>query len=394
MVKKEWGMDTLVVHGSEGIDKVTGAVAPPIYQSSTFAFRNSDHGEALFKGEATGYIYSRLGNPTEECLEREMAFLENGEAALAFASGMGAETALILTLCGVGDNLVSSITVYGGTHAMYKTLLPRFGIEGREVNATHLDELEAAIDDRTKLIFIETPANPTLAIIDIRGCARIAHKHGIPLVVDNTFATPMLQRPLDLGADVVIHSATKYIGGHGDTVAGIVVGKQELITRIRKETLNHVGSCISPFNAWLLLRGLKTLAVRMRRHCTNAMRVAQYLSFHPRVKIVHFPGLAFHPGHELAKSQMSDFGGMIAFEIKGNRKDATKVMDALELCTMAVSLGDCDTLVCHPASTTQSSYTSEQLAEAGIAEGLIRLSVGIEDPRDICADLGQALKAF
>lgn len=394
MVKKEWGMDTLVVHGSEGIDKVTGAVAPPIYQSSTFAFRNSDHGEALFKGEATGYIYSRLGNPTEECLEREMAFLENGEAALAFASGMGAESALILTLCGVGDNLVSSITVYGGTHAMYKTLLPRFGIEGREVNATHLDELEAAIDDRTKLIFIETPANPTLAIIDIRGCARIAHKHGIPLVVDNTFATPMLQRPLDLGADVVVHSATKYIGGHGDTVAGIVVGKQDLITRIRKETLNHVGSCISPFNAWLLLRGLKTLAVRMRRHCSNAMRVAQYLSFHPRVKIVHFPGLAFHPGHELAKSQMSDFGGMIAFEIKGNRKDATKVMDALELCTMAVSLGDCDTLVCHPASTTQSSYTLEQLAEAGIAEGLIRLSVGIEDPRDICADLGQALKAF
>jgi methionine-gamma-lyase len=307
---------------------------------------------------------------------------------------MGAETALILTLCGVGDNLVSSITLYGGTHAMYKTLLPRFGIEGREVNATRLDELEAAIDERTKLIFIETPANPTLAIIDIRACARIAHKHGIPLVVDNTFATPILQRPLDLGADIVIHSATKYIGGHGDTVAGIVVGKKDLITRVRKETLNHVGSCISPFNAWLLLRGLKTLAVRMNRHCTNAVRVAQYLSFHPRVKIVHFPGLAFHPGYEIAKSQMSGFGGMIAFEIKGNRDDAKKVMDALELCTMAVSLGDCDTLVCHPASTTQSSYSIEQLAEAGIAEGLIRLSVGIEDPRDICEDLGQALKAF
>ncbi len=394
MVKKEWGIETLVVHGSEGIDKHTGAVSPPIYQSSTFAFKDSNHGEALFKGEVTGYTYSRFGNPTEACLEREMAFLENGEDALAFASGMAAETALIMTLCGVGDNLVSSATIYGGTHAMYKTLLPRFGIQAREVNAANLDELEATIDDRTKLIFIETPANPNMAIVDIQSCARIAKSRGIPLVVDNTFATPILQRPLELGADLVIHSATKYIGGHGDTVAGIVVGTKAMITRIRKETLNHIGSCISPFNAWLLLRGLKTLAVRMRRHCSNAMRVAQYLSFHPRVKVVHFPGLKFHPGHDIARSQMSDFGGMLAFEIKGNREDAKKFMDALELCTNAVSLGDCDTLVCHPASTTHSSYTSEQLADAGVAEGLIRLSVGIEDPRDICADLGQALRAF
>ncbi len=394
MVKKEWGLDTIAVHGSEGIDKFTGAVAPPIYQSSTFAFKDSNHGEALFKGEAVGYIYSRLGNPTEECLEREMAFLESGEAALAFASGMGAESALILTLCGTGDNIVSSATIYGGTHAMYKTLLPRLGIEAREVMANHLDELEAAIDNRTKMIFIETPANPTMAIIDIRACARLAHKYDIPLVVDNTFATPILQRPLELGADIIIHSATKYIGGHGDTVAGIIVGSKALITRVRKETLNHIGSCISPFNAWLLLRGLKTLAVRMKRHCSNAMRVAQYLSFHPRVKHVYYPGLGFHPEHDLARSQMSEFGGMLAFEIKGDREDAKKVMDALELCILAVSLGDCDTLICHPASTTHSSYSSDQLAEAGISEGLIRLSVGIEDPRDICADLGQALKAY
>ena len=392
MVRKEWGFDTLAVHGSEGIDKHTGAVAPPIYQSSTFAFRNSEHGEKLFKGEADGYIYSRLGNPTEACLEREMAFLEGGEAALAFASGMGAEMALALTLCGTGDNYVCSVTLYGGTHAMNMNFMPRMGIEAREVRATHLDEVEAAITERTRFLFIETPANPTLAIIDIKACARLAHKHGILLVVDNTFATPMLQQPLALGADVVVHSATKYIGGHGDVVAGVVVGTKELITRVRKESLNNIGSCISPFNAWLLLRGLKTLAVRMRRHCSNAMHVAQYLSFHPKVKIVHYPGLKFHPGHELARSQMSDFGGMIAFECKGNKADAVRVMDALELCTMAVSLGDCDTLVCHPASTTQSSYTVEQLAEAGISETLIRLSVGIEDPRDICADLGQALK--
>lgn len=394
MIKKEWGFDTLVVHGSEGIDTRTGAVAPPIYQSSTFAFRNSDHGEKLFKGEADGYIYSRLGNPTEECLEREMAFLERGEAALALASGMAAEAALFLTLCGTGDNYVVSKTLYGGTHAMNLTLMPRLGIQAREVNALHLDELEAAIDSRTKLLFIETPANPNLAIIDIRACAHIAKKHGILLVVDNTFPTPVLQRPLELGADVIVHSATKYIGGHGDTVAGILVGTKELMTRVRKETLNHVGSCISPFNAWLLLRGLKTLAVRMQRHCENAMQVAQYLSFHPKIHTVYYPGLRIHPGHEVARSQMSNFGGMVAFELRGSREDSKRMLDRLELCTMAVSLGDCDTLICHPASTTQSSYTPEMLAEAGISESLIRISVGIEDPRDICADLGQALKAL
>jgi len=394
MVNKEWGFDTLAVHGSEGIDPHTGALSPPIYQSSTFAFRDSQHGEDLFKGQAEGYIYSRLGNPTEACLEREMAFLEGGEAALAFSSGMAAEAALILTLCGAGDNYICSKTVYGGTHAMNMTLLPRLGIEAREVSALHLDELEAAINERTKLVFIETPANPTLGIADIRACAHIAKKHGVPLVVDNTFSSPALQQPLKLGADIVVHSATKYIGGHGDTVAGILVGSKDLMTRVRKETLNHVGSCISPFNAWLLLRGLKTLAVRMQRHCSNAMRVAQYLSFHPKVKAVYYPGLQFHPGHEIARNQMSDFGGVLAFEIKGDREAGKKVMDAVKLCTMAVSLGDCDSLICHPASTTHSSYTPAQLVEAGISEGLIRLSVGIEDPRDICADLGQALKVI
>ncbi|MBM3328260.1 MAG: aminotransferase class I/II-fold pyridoxal phosphate-dependent enzyme [Calditrichaeota bacterium] len=392
MIKPEWGFDTLCVHGSEGIDPRTGAVAPPIYQSSTFAFQNADHGEQLFRGEAKGYIYSRLGNPTEECLEREMAFLEKGEASLALSSGMAAEVAVILTLCKTGDNYVSSATVYGGTHAMNIGLMPRFGIEAREVRATHLDELEAAIDDRTRLLFIETPANPTLDIIDIEACAQIARRHGILLVVDNTFATPLLQRPLEFGADVVVHSATKYIGGHGDTVAGIIVGSAGLIKQVRKETLNHIGSCISPFNAWLLLRGLKTLAVRMRRHSSNALQVAQYLTFHPRIRQVYYPGLRFHPGHELARHQMSDFGGMLAFDIKGSREDGKRLMDAVELCTLAVSLGDCDTLICHPASTTHSSYNTEQLEQAGISETLIRLSVGIEDARDICADLGQALK--
>jgi len=392
MVKKEWGFDTLAVHGSEGVDKHTGAVSPPIYQSSTFAFKNAAHGEALFKGEADGFIYSRLGNPTEACLEREMAFLEGGEAALAFASGMAAETALFLTLCSAGDNYVSSVCVYGGTHSLGLKFMPRMNIEAREVRATNLDEIEAAIDSRTRLLFIETPANPTLDIIDISACVEIAHRHNLPLVVDNTFATPALQQPLELGADVIVHSATKYISGHGDTVAGILVGTTGMMTRVRKETLNLAGFCISPFNAWLLLRGLKTLPVRMKRHCENAIRVAQYLVFHPKVKAVYYPGLRTHPGHELARRQMKDYGGMIAFEIKGAREDGPKVMDALELCIQAVSLGDCDTLICHPATTTHSTYTAEQLAEAGISETMIRLSVGVEDPHDICADLGQALK--
>ena len=392
MVKKEWGFDTLAVHGSEGIDKHTGAVSPPIYQSSTFAFRSASHGEALFKGEVEGYIYSRLGNPTEACLEREMAFLEGGEAALAFASGMAAEAALFLTLCRAGDNYVSSVCVYGGTHSMNANFMPRMGIDAREVRAANLDEVAAAIDDRTRVLFIETPANPTLDIIDVAACAEIAHQRGVLLAVDNTFATPALQRPLEMGADVIVHSATKYISGHGDTVAGVLVGAKDLMTRVRKETLNLIGPCISPFNAWLLLRGLKTLPIRMKRHCENAMQVAQYLSFHPRVKTVYFPGLRSHPGHELARKQMKDYGGMVAFEIKGTRDDGKKMMDSVELCTLAVSLGDCDTLICHPASTTHSTYNAEQLAAAGISETMIRLSVGVEDPRDNSADLGQALK--
>lgn len=391
MVKKEWGFDTLAVHGSEGIDPRTGAISTPIYQSSTFAFRDSDHGEALFKGEEKGYIYSRISNPTTECLEREMAFLEKCEAAVAFSSGMAATSTLIMTVCRSGENYVSAVTVYGGTHAMSEQFMPRVGIEAREVRATHLDELEAAIDDKTRLIFIETPANPTLDIVDIRTCVQIARKHGIIVVVDNTFATPALQTPVDFGADVIVHSATKYIGGHGDTVAGILVGKKALMDEVR-HAMVLIGPCISPFNSWLLLRGLKTLAVRMKRHCENAMHVAQYLSFHPKVKKVYYPGLRTHPAYDLALSQMSDFGGMVAFETKGSKSDAKVFVDATELCIQAVSLGDCDTLICHPASTIHSSYSVEQLEQAGISETMIRVSVGIEDPRDICADLGQALK--
>ncbi|TKJ40732.1 methionine gamma-lyase [candidate division LCP-89 bacterium B3_LCP] len=392
MIKKSWGFATLAVHGSGGHDPLTGAISPPIYQSSTFAFNDSQHGADLFAGTAKGYIYSRILNPTQEALEREMAFLEKGEVALAFGSGMAAITVATMTLCNSGENFISSRTIYGGTHAMYLKVLPRLNIGVTEVDATDLNQIEDAIDEKTRFLFIETPANPTIEIIDIKGCAEIAHRKGIKLVVDNTFATPYLQQPLTMGADIVIHSATKYIGGHGDTVAGITVGPKTIMEEMRKGVAVDVGACISPFNAWLLLRGLKTLPVRMDRHCENATKVAQFLAFHPKVERVWFPGLRTHPQHDLAKAQMDNFGGMIAFEIRGGLEEGKRMMDAVELCTLAVSLGDCDTLIVHPASTTHSSYSPEDLEATGISPGMIRLSVGVEDIEDIIDDLSQALK--
>jgi len=383
---------TLCVHGSGGADPQTGAISVPIYQSSTFAFKSAKHGAALFAGEEEGYFYTRLGNPTTAALEREMAFLEGGEAALCFSSGMAAISAVILELCNSGDNLVSSDTVYGGTHNLYKETLPKWNIQVKEVNATDLAKVESAIDEKTRLVFIETPANPTLAIIDIEGCAKICRKHQIPLVIDNTFATPYLQRPIEMGADIIIHSATKYIGGHGDTIAGIVIGKKDFITNLRAKILRDLGAVISPLNSWLLLRGLKTLPVRMDRHCANAFEVAKFLSLHPKINWVRYPGLSTHPQYELACRQMKKFGGMITFEIKGDREAGEKLMNNVGLITLAVSLGDCDSLIEHPASMTHSTYNAQELAEVGISEGLIRLSVGLEDPSDIINDLKSALK--
>jgi len=383
---------TLCVHGSGGVDPQTGAISVPIYQSSTFAFKSAKHGAAIFAGEDNGYVYTRLGNPTQAALEREMAFLEGGEAALCFSSGMAAISGVILSLCQSGDNLVSSDTVYGGTHNLYKETLPRWNIQVKEIDATNLKNLENAIDEKTRMIFIESPANPTLSIIDIEGCANITKKNGIPLVIDNTFATPYLQRPLEMGAQIIIHSATKYIGGHGDTIAGVVVGKKNYIDELRAKILRDIGGVISPLNAWLLLRGLKTLPVRMDRHCANALEIAKFLSLHPKINWVRYPGLSTHPQHEMAVKQMKKFGGMITFEVKGGRKAGEKLMNSLGLITLAVSLGDCDSLMEHPASMTHSTYSAEKLAEIGVSEGLIRVSVGLEDPSDIITDLKLALK--
>ena len=389
---KKLSFDTLCVHGSGGADPATGALSLPIYQSSTFKFKSARHGAQLFLGEKEGYVYTRLGNPTQAAFEREMAFLEGGEAALAFASGMGAISSVIFSLCESGDNFISTNTLYGGTHNLFMETLPRYKIETREVDTTKPENILNAIDDHTRLIYIETPANPTLTVTDLKACARIAKDYKIPLVVDNTFSTPYFQRPLELGADVVLHSATKYIGGHGDTVAGVVIGKKDFIDRLRANFLRDLGAVISPVNAWLLVRGLKTLAVRMQRHQENATKVAKFLQFHPKVKRVYYPGLTTHPQHEVAKKQMFGFGGMVSFEIKGGRRAGEKLMDSVKLFTLAVSLGDVDSLIEHPASMTHSTYSAEELAECGITESLVRLSVGLEDFRDLIADLSQALR--
>jgi methionine-gamma-lyase len=383
---------TICVHGSGGVDRATKAVATPIYQSSTFAFSNAQEGADLFAGAKEGYVYTRLGNPTLSALEREMAFLEGGEAALATASGMAATSTAILTLLKCGDTLVSSDTLYGGTHQFFMESLKRIGIKVAEVDATNPENIRVAITPETKAVFIETPANPTLTLVDIEEVSRICHAQGVALMVDNTFATPYYQRPLQYGADMVIHSATKYIGGHGDTIGGVIVGAHEFISKARKETLRDFGGCLSPFNAWLLLRGLKTLPVRMERHSFNAMRIAQYLSFHPKVECVAYPGLRIHPQHELAKKQMTGFGGMVSFILKGGKPAGQKLCDSVKLMTLAVSLGDCDTLIEHPASMTHATYSEEDLKAAGIAPGLVRISVGIEGIDDLIADLSQALK--
>ncbi|MBU1707251.1 aminotransferase class I/II-fold pyridoxal phosphate-dependent enzyme [bacterium] len=392
MVKKNWGFATLAVHGSGGVCPHTGAVSMPIYQSSTFAFKSAEHGAHLFSGEEKGYIYSRISNPTIDALQNEMAFLEKGEGALAFASGMAASTATVLGFCESGDSVLCSRVVYGGTYALFAHILPKLGIEPIFVDGTDLENIENAIKPNTKLLFVETPANPTLDIVDIEACAALAKRHNIALGVDNTFATPYYQQPLSMGADLVIHSATKYIGGHGDTVAGLIISNNEIIKRIHDGVMVDMGGCISPFNAWLLLRGLKTLPIRMDRHSSSAMQIAKFLSFHPKVERVYYPGLPIHPQYALAKKQMKNFGGMISFDLKADQEQIRRFQDALELCTIAVSLGDCDTLVCHPASTTHSTYTPEERKDAHIHEKLVRISVGVEDPQDIIDDLQQGLK--
>jgi methionine-gamma-lyase len=383
-------IETNIVHGGQHPDEETGALSPPIYQTSTFAFRDADHGAMLFKEEAEGHIYTRLSNPTIDLLARKIALLESTDAGVVFASGLAAIFNVIVTCAKCGDHIVSDDTIYGGSFALFKNVLPRLGITLTFVDASDPSKLQAAIKPETKLVFIETPANPTLKIVDIAACSKICTAKKIPLCVDNTFATPYLQRPIELGADVVIHSMTKYFSGHGDIIGGVVVGNKEFVDRAWHVAC-EVGGCNSPFNAWLVLRGLKTLAVRMDRHCENAQKIAEHLEKHAKVEKVYYPGLPAHPGYDIAKRQMRKFGGMLGFDVRGGKAAGRKMMDAVRVCILAVSLGDVDTLIEHPASMTHSTYTDDELKACGINPGYVRLSVGLEHTDDIIEDLDQAL---
>ncbi len=383
-------IETEIVHGGQHPDKSTGALTPPIYQTSTFAFESAEQGAARFGGKEKGYIYTRIGNPNTDLLAHKVALLEGFPAGVTTASGMAAVANIILATAHKGDSIVVDDTVYGGTHYLVEQDIPRLGIEVIRVEAADLAQLREAIRPNTKLVLIETPANPTLKIIDIEAAARIAHEKGALLAVDNTFSSPYLQRPRELGADIVFHSATKYISGHGDVVAGVVCGETDFIEEAHR-VATHFGWTMSPFNAWLLLRGLKTLAVRMERHCSNALTIARWLEKHPKVASVLYPGLESFPQHDLAKKQMKAYGGIISFEVKGGFDAGKELMDHVKLHTLAVSLGDCDTLIQHPASMTHAKLTPEELKEAHITPGLVRISVGIEHVDDLIADLDQAL---
>ena len=370
-----------------------GALASPIYQTSTFIFDNAEQGGRRFALEEDGYIYSRLGNPTNTQVEGKIADLENGQAAVSTGSGMGAITSVIWSKISQGDHIIAGKTLYGCTFAFLNHGIQKFGVEVSFVDATDPENIRAAMRDNTKLVYLETPANPNMVLCDIEAIADIAHENEeCILVVDNTYCTPYIQRPLDLGADVVVHSATKYLNGHGDVIAGFAVGEKEFIDEVRLVGIKDMtGAALSPFDAFLINRGMKTLDLRMDRHCANAQKLAEFLEGHEKVIGISYPGLDSFPQKDLYKKQMSLPGAMIAFEVRGGIEAGKTLMNSVELCTLAVSLGDIETLIQHPASMTHSPYSEEERLESDIREGLVRISVGLEDPDDIIDDLRQAL---
>lgn len=388
--QSNWDLATLTIHGGHQREAF-GALVTPLYQSATFVFDNVEQGGARFAGDEAGYIYTRLGNPTTSELERKMALLEGAEDAAACASGMAAVSSALLTHLQAGDHLVASKAVYGCTFALMTTQLSRLGIKATLVDFADLDAIEAAITPQTKVLFCETPVNPHLEVFDLAAMAGIAKKHNLVSIVDNTFMTPLLQQPLTMGIDMVIHSATKYLNGHGDVIAGIVCGSSEHLHKLKYEILKDFGGVISPHDAWLILRGLKTLDVRLARHCDNAEVLAEYLDKHPAFGKVFYPGLAKHAGHKFIGTQMKRAGGVIAFELKGDKHDAMKFVNRLGLFAIAVSLGDAESLIQHPASMTHSPYSPEARLAAGITDNLLRISVGLESVQDLIDDIEQAL---
>jgi methionine-gamma-lyase len=391
------GFDTDAVHAGERPDPTTGAVDPPIVQATTFTHPSAAESarvvEALQAGERDGYLYTRWGNPTIRALEEKLAALEGGEAALATASGMAAISTAILSVVQTGDHVVAARQLYSATYNLLAKVLPRFGVETTFVDPTDLGAFAGALRANTKLIYIETPSNPLLEITDIAGVVKLAEGAGVLTMIDNTFATPYNQRPLELGIDVVLHATTKYLSGHGDAMGGAVIGRREFIDHALMEMHRDLGGVISPLGAWLTLRGIRTLGLRMARHNGNALTIARFLHDHPRVERVYYPGLEDHPGHELARRQMRGFGGVLSFEVVGGYEAGERLINNVKLCTRAVSLGDVRTLITHPASTTHYIVPREERLNSGISDGLVRLAVGIEDAEDLIADLDQALQA-
>lgn len=383
-------IETMCVHSGIS-DYEFGAVVPPIYQVSTFKFKDADHGARLFKGEEEGYIYTRMRNPTIEAMENCIAELEGGAKSLGCASGMAATHTLLMALLESGDHVVCSESVYGPTTTLLQTVLSKFNINTTFVDSSNLNLIKEAITDKTKLIFIETPGNPTLVMSDIQAIAAIAHSKGIKLAVDNTFMSPVLQQPFRLGADFVVHSLTKFLNGHADVVGGVIVVKDNDDYLSLRKVLNQTGAVIDPFNAFLVHRGIKTLHLRMERHCKNAQQIAEYLEKHSKVKWVKFPGLESHPQYELGKRQMLGPGGMISFELKDGIEAGKILMNTVKIWQLAVSLGGVESLIQHPASMTHASMSKEIREQAHITDGLVRLSVGIENVEDLIWGLDQGL---
>lgn len=385
------GPHTRIIHGGQQADPETGAVSTPIYQSSTFAFTDADQGADRFGG-APGCKYTRLGNPTVAALERNVALLEHGYGALGAASGMAAINSVYLTFLGQGAHAVVTDCVYGPTRTILETEYERFGVQATFVDSSHPDNVARALRPNTKLVYIESPANPTLKLTDIARCADIAHRAGAILVVDNTFASPYLQNPLQLGADVVVHSMTKFINGHTDVVAGIIVArKEEVLERIRSVHVN-LGGTMDPHQAWLVLRGIKTLGLRMERAQANARALAYFLQRHAAVKWVNYPGLVDHPQHDLMKQQMRGPGAIVCFGVRGGLEAGRRFINAVQLATLAVSLGGIETLIEHPASMTHAGVSPDERRKAGVTDDLVRIAVGCEDYDDLERDFGQAFE--
>ena len=384
------GFNSLLIHGGMGNDPM-GSATVPIYQTSTFAFESADEGARCFAGESKGYMYTRIGNPTISALEKQIAILEGGFGGVAVSSGMAAVSTIYMAFLKSGDHIVSTDAVYGPSRGIMENYFKKFGVESSYIKTSTASEIEKAIKPNSKMLFIETPTNPTMEISDLKACVEIAHKHGLIVVVDNTFCSPYLQRPIDFGVDVVFHSMTKFINGHADIVAGIIITKTEELYKIVRPTMVGMGCNMDPHQAYMVLRGVKTLSIRMDRAQENAIKVAEFLEKHPKVEWVKYPGLKSHPQYELAKKQMKGPGAMISFGLKGGLDAGKVLMDNVKLAMLAVSLGGIETLIQHPASMTHSKMSKDAREKAGITDGLVRFAVGIEDLKDIIADLEQAL---